>query len=164
MPITVRPLREDEAALYREIRLEGLRLHPDAFSASFAHEASQELAFFAERVKGNVIFGGFRDATLLGAVGFAVLAGSKRAHKGLLWGMYVRASGRGTGLAGRLMEAVIDHARARVELVQLTVTADNTFARRLYASHGFVEYGLEEHALKIGERYLDEVLMVKMLL
>ena len=34
-------------------------------------------------------------------------------------------------------------------------------ARRLYASLGFIEYGLEKNALKVGDRYLDDVLMVR---
>jgi hypothetical protein len=48
-----------------------------------------------------------------------------------------------------------------VEQVQLLVVTDNERARRLYVSEGFVIYGLERRALKLGERYLDEYLMVR---
>lgn len=41
--------------------------------------------------------------------------------------------------------------------------AANVVARRLYASLGFTEYGIEMHSLKVEGRYLDEVLMVKIL-
>jgi RimJ/RimL family protein N-acetyltransferase len=47
--------------------------------------------------------------------------------------------------------------------VQLAVVADNVVARCLYASLGFTEYGIEVHSLKVEGRYLDEVLMVKIL-
>ena len=57
MTFTIRPLRVDEAELYRDIRLEALRLHPEAFGASFETEAAQPLAFFQGRLTGNVIFG-----------------------------------------------------------------------------------------------------------
>jgi GNAT superfamily N-acetyltransferase len=158
----IRPLRPDEAASYREIRLEALRLHPEAFGSSFEQEASHPLTWFAERLTGSVIFGAFRDGLILGTAGFMVQAGPKRAHKGMLWGMYVRASERGSGLSGRLVDTVLDHARGRVELIQLTVVSGNAAASRLYASRGFVAYGIEERALKVEGRYLDDVLMVKM--
>jgi len=77
--------------------------------------------------------------------------------------MYLRPEARGSGLARRLVDAVLDHARGRVELIQLAVVADNVVARRLYASLGFTEYGIEVHSLKVEGRYLDEVLMVKIL-
>ena len=47
--------------------------------------------------------------------------------------------------------------------MKLAVVADNVVARRLYASLGFTEYGIEMHSLKVEGRYLDEVLMVKIL-
>ena len=43
------------------------------------------------------------------------------------------------------------------------MVADNVVARCLYASLGFTEYGIEVHSLKVEGRYLDEVLMVKIL-
>jgi ribosomal protein S18 acetylase RimI-like enzyme len=86
------------------------------------------------------------------------------AHKGAIWGMYVRPNARRTGIGRRLVEAVIDLARDRVELIQLTVVRDNEQARRLYASLGFREYGVEKNALKQDGRYYDEILMAKDLL
>jgi RimJ/RimL family protein N-acetyltransferase len=77
--------------------------------------------------------------------------------------MYVRAAARGTGLARQLVEAVLDHAKDRAELIQLSVVSGNISARRLYASLGFEPYGIEEHSLKVAGRYLDEVLMVRLL-
>jgi RimJ/RimL family protein N-acetyltransferase len=162
MPFTIRPLLAEEAGLYREIRLEALRAHPEAFGASFENEAAQKLEFFAGRLAGNVIFGGFQDRTLLGTAGFMPQAGAKREHKAVLWGMYVRPAGRGTGLARLLVQSVLDHARGRVELVQLSVVAENSVARRLYASLGFEPYGIEAHSLKVDGQYHDEVLMVRM--
>jgi RimJ/RimL family protein N-acetyltransferase len=60
--------------------------------------------------------------------------------------------------------SVFDLARQRVELIQLAVVQDNEQARRLYASLGFLEYGLEKNALKQDGRYYDDVLMAKDLL
>jgi RimJ/RimL family protein N-acetyltransferase len=163
MTIVIRPLRADEPALYREIRLEALRLHPDAFGASFEDEATRPLAFFEQRLTANAIFGGFSGEPLLATAGFMPEAGVKRMHKGHLRGMYVRRAARGSGLARRLAEAVLEYAKDRVELIQLSVVSSNTSARRLYASLGFEPFGIERRSLKVEGRYLDEVHMMKML-
>jgi ribosomal protein S18 acetylase RimI-like enzyme len=94
---------------------------------------------------------------------FFLQVGLKHAHKGTLWGMYVRPAARGAGVGRRLVEAVMDYARPRVELIQLSVIAENRAARRLYARLGFAEYGVEKHAAKYQGRYHDDVLMAKML-
>jgi ribosomal protein S18 acetylase RimI-like enzyme len=163
MSFVIRPLLADEAALYRDIRLEALRLHPEAFSSAFEQEATQPLSFFEQRLTGSTVFSGLRGQDVLGVAGFMPEPGLKRAHKGHLWGMYVRPAARGTGLAQRLVEAVLEHAQYQVELVLLSVIAGNVPAQRLYVSLGFVAYGLEERALKVDGRYFDEVHMAKRL-
>jgi ribosomal protein S18 acetylase RimI-like enzyme len=110
------------------------------------------------------VFGAFGGDDLLGIAGFYIQPGRKEAHKGMLVGMYVRPAARRAGIARRLVDAVLDHARRHVELIQLTVVSDNEAARRLYTGLGFVEYGIEKNALKDGGRYYDEVLMAKPLM
>lgn len=160
---TVRRLSEADAADFRAIRLEALQRHPEAFAATYADEAAQPLAFFSGRLKSGAVFGGFQGPALLGIAGFYTLAQEKVRHKGVLYGMYVKESARGTGLAGQLVDAVLAHARQEVELVQLSVVASNDAARRLYERRGFERYGVEPRALKVDGRYLDEALMVKRL-
>jgi RimJ/RimL family protein N-acetyltransferase len=159
---TIRPFREDEAALYRDIRLEGLRLHPDAFSASYEREVAEPLDFFARRLSAGGVFAGRDDRDVLGTVAFVREIGPKIEHKAHLFGMYVRPAARGTGLAGMLVQTLLDHARETVELVQLSVSAGNTAARRLYARHGFEPFGVERHSTKLGDDYVDAVHMVKL--
>jgi RimJ/RimL family protein N-acetyltransferase len=164
--IYVRQLTPGDAALYRSIRLEGLNESPEAFGSTFDAEFTKPLAWFFDRLSSSVVFGAIRDtkildAKILGVAGFAVRQEEKEAHKGLLWGMYVRPDARGAGIAWRLVEAVIVYARARVELVQLSVVVGNEQARRLYARLGFVEYGIEKNSLKFRGRYYDEILMAK---
>lgn len=94
------------------------------------------------------MFAAFGGGELLGTAGFFVHAGEKHAHKGLLWGLYVGRHARKAGIGRLLAAAVIEHARERVELIQLTVVRGNEPARRLYASLGFSEYGIEKNALR----------------
>jgi RimJ/RimL family protein N-acetyltransferase len=163
MTVEIHPLRPGEPDQYREIRLEALRLHPEAFGASFDDEAARPLAFFEQLLTANTIFGGYVDDALMGTAGFMPETSAKRLHKSHLWGMYVRRAARGTGLAHHLVDAVLNHAKSHAELIQLSVVSDNFAAQRLYASAGFTPYGVEARSLKVDGRYLDEVLMVKLL-
>ena len=162
-PLQIRRLEASDAALYRDIRLEALQRNPEAFGSTFERENAQPLSWFEAVVGRADIFGAFLDGVLVGVAGFAAPEGSKQAHKGLLWGMYVRTAARNLALGKRLVAAVLDHADGRVEMVQLTVVSENGAARRLYDAMGFVEYGYEKRALKHDGRYYDEVLMVKFL-
>jgi len=159
----MRRLEPADAVLYREIRLEALQKNPEAFGSTFEKESAQPLSWFEAAIRRADIFGGFIDGQLMGIAGFTVKEGTKHAHKGLLWTMYVRSAARKSGLGKILVAAVLDHARGRVEMVQLTVVSENEAARRLYEAMGFVEYGYEKRALKHDGRYYDEVLMVKFL-
>jgi RimJ/RimL family protein N-acetyltransferase len=158
--IQIRRLTPADADRYREIRLAGLKGSPEAFGSTYETESTQPLSSFAEKLDNSSVFGAFRGEELLGVAGFAVRKGVKEAHKGLLWGMYVRPEARKIGAGGQLVEAIIEFARQRVELLQLSVVSDNEQARRLYARSGFVEYGLEKDSLKHDGRYYDEILMV----
>jgi RimJ/RimL family protein N-acetyltransferase len=159
--IYIGQLTPGDAALYRSIRLEGLKESPEAFGSTFEAEFTKPLAWFFDRLSSSVVFGAIRDAKLLGVAGFAVRQEDKETHKGLLWGMYVRPDARGAGVARRLVEAVIAHARPHVELIQLSVVVGNEQARRLYARLGFAEYGIEKNSLKFCGKYYDEILMAK---
>jgi RimJ/RimL family protein N-acetyltransferase len=155
----VRLLKASDAALYREIRLEALQRSPEAFGSTYEYEQPEPLARFAEVLDKQDVFGAFRGTDLVGMAGYRTQPGAKQAHKGLLWGMYVRPIARGSGAAQLLVKAVLAHARERVELVQLFVVSENEVARRLYLSCGFVEYGYEVHSLKQNGRYYDQILM-----
>jgi ribosomal protein S18 acetylase RimI-like enzyme len=162
-PVSVRRLSSVDAASFREIRLEGLTQDPDAFSSTFDEESGKPLSAFAERLTASAVFAAFRGPDILGVAGFYGQPGPKHRHKGTLWGMYVRPQARGAGIGARLVEAVIEHARAHVELIELTVISENLAARRLYRRLGFEEYGLEKRAAKYRGRYHDDVLMAKIL-
>lgn len=160
---TVRPLRRDDAEAYRAVRLEGLKLAPEAFGSSFEEESVLTLEQFRARVPAadspNMMFGGFDGDRLVGLAGFFTEPHRKKAHIGVLVGVYVRAEARGTGLSRRLVEAVIDRARGRVLILRATVGAANEPAKRLYASLGFKTYGLEKRGLRVGDTFHDEELI-----
>jgi ribosomal protein S18 acetylase RimI-like enzyme len=62
----------------------------------------------------------------------------KNAHKGRLWGVYVRSGSRNLGIGRLLVKAMLGVARESVELIQLSVVSENRPALRLYESAGFL--------------------------
>jgi len=132
---------------------------PDAFASTLESERDRPLDAFATRLHDAHVIGAFGGSRLAGVAGFYIQPGPKHAHKGMLWGMYVRPAYRGAGIGRVLVETIIAHARERVELLQLFVISDNVAALRLYASLGFVQYGRERHATKYRGQYHDDVLM-----
>jgi ribosomal protein S18 acetylase RimI-like enzyme len=162
MSYVVRVLGVDDVDEFRRVRLDALRLHPEAFTASYEDESALDRAQFAERLTtpGLTRFGAFTHAEIVGLVGLQIPNGAKVRHKAHLFSMYVADGHRRSGLADQLVQAVIDAARKAGALVlQLTVTAGNTPAKRLYEHKGFQVYGIERRALRMGNRFYDEELM-----
>ncbi|QPF82473.1 GNAT family N-acetyltransferase [Bradyrhizobium genosp. L] len=161
--IEIRRLTSADVALFRDIRLEALRSSPEAFASAFETEKLLPVGWFAERLERATVLGAFDGRELVGILGLSVDDGPKKRHKGLLVSMYVRSAARRARVGRRLIDAALELAAQSVELVQLGVTKGNDAALRLYQSAGFIEYGLERHALKIDGRYYDEILMAKQL-
>jgi hypothetical protein len=92
-------LTEADAEAFREIRLEALRLHPEAFGSAFEVEANESIAKFRQAAARGGIFGGFVNNQMMGMAGFHVYGAARLRHKATLGAIDVRESQRGTGLA-----------------------------------------------------------------
>ncbi|MDE1804705.1 MAG: GNAT N-acetyltransferase [Candidatus Micrarchaeota archaeon] len=64
-------------------------------------------------------------------------------------------SQRGNGVGEALMREVIDRAKAHLELLHLSVYANNTGAIKLYNKLGFITYGTVPNGLKRDGTYFD---------
>jgi ribosomal protein S18 acetylase RimI-like enzyme len=168
--IEIRPIRADEADVlaYRDLRLQALRDHPEAFGSAYEENVEQPLAWFRERVHQNTkspdqliliaeVLGQFK-----GMVGLMRQTGRKVRHKAIIWGLYVDPQLRGKKLGRDLMKAAIEHANTLdgLEQIQLNVVTENQQAYQLYTRLRFEPYGLEKQALKVGERYYNEAYLV----
>jgi ribosomal protein S18 acetylase RimI-like enzyme len=157
--IQIRQLTLADAHSFRELRLEGLRLNPEAFGSTYDFEKDQPLERYTGWLTNSTVFGAYQNSELIGTASFTQLSGLKDSHKGWLCAMYVRPTHRRSGAGRQLVQAIIDHARPKVEQVQLAVVSTNQAAPRLYHSLGFQQYGLEKNALKHNNQYSDEILM-----
>jgi ribosomal protein S18 acetylase RimI-like enzyme len=159
--MSVRRLGEGDYDALRALRLEALTLYPANFAADLDQEAAMPKAQWLARLASAVSFGGFVDEALSGMVVFSRPSRPKLAHTGEINAMYVRDAARGTGLAGALLDAALDHAAGVVEQVQLTVNAENPRAIKFYERHGFRPIGRIPRSLHVGERYYDDLLMLR---
>lgn len=107
----IRMLGGSDAALYRELRLEALGLHPQAYGSTFEAEAAEPLDFFERRLELSQVLLGSIDDVPMGIVRLSIPSFVTERHKGALTGMYVRAAARGSGLASALVDGVAKRAR-----------------------------------------------------
>ena len=148
--------------------MRALREKPEAFGSSWEEENERPLEQTIARLQDHnmIAFGGFDDdGALVGMVRLLRHDGVKVRHKADIISMYVAPEARGRGLGRQLIEAAIAHARETPDIEQLllAVVTTNIAARNLYLATGFEPYGMEPLALKLGDRYLDEEMMVHFL-
>ncbi len=163
----IRALHEADAETYHSIRLRALRDEPEAFGTSYEEGKARPFSYYLQRLRAaaegdSFILGASFNGKLVGMVSWHRGQVSKERHKGYITAMYVVPECRGQGVGRALLEDVIRRVEVLlgVEQIHLSVVSDNLPARRLYASLGFSTYGTEPRALKLGDRYLDEDLMV----
>jgi RimJ/RimL family protein N-acetyltransferase len=156
---------------YFQLRLRGLKAHPDSFGQSYeealAKGPSQHdvLLQGTRAAEGDFLLGAYASAgtQLVGIVGLLRNASDKQRHKAAVIGMYVapEAAGRGVGRA-LLIELLARAARIDgLRQIQLLVGSRNEAARKLYESVGFRKYGCEVGALNVGGVFHDADLMAR---
>jgi len=165
--IRIRALSGADAAEFSRLRLEALENEPQAFGASPEEHRATPSEAIAKRLgsgsnERNFVLGAFVRDQLIGMAGFYQQDGLKARHKGHVWGVYVTKQWRSHGVARRLLSELIDHVRNRpeVEHLLLAVAVGQKAAKHVYESLGFEVYGREPRAIKIGNKYVDEDLMV----
>src|SRR5207248_1147990 len=109
-PVTIRPTQEGDAAAFRELRLEALKNHPEAFSSDYESNLALPNEHWRERVRPaadpskSIIYIALAGETLVGMTGIYRDASPKTQHNGNIWGVYVRSGWRGLRIADQLIE------------------------------------------------------------
>jgi GNAT superfamily N-acetyltransferase len=164
--MTITRLTPADAETYRTLMLQGYALHPEAFTASVAERGPLPISWWHQRLQPDAdarerVLGAWVGGELAGVAGLSFEARERSRHKATLFGMYVPQQHRQRGLGRQLVQAVLAEAAQRPDtlLVQLTVTAGNAAAQSLYAACGFVPFGTEPFAVKLGTGFVDKVHM-----
>jgi RimJ/RimL family protein N-acetyltransferase len=164
MTLTVRSFRPDEAAVLTAIRLEALADSPAAFSERYDVALAMGGEDFSAPLMAGAVFGAFTDTNCVGMAGLTRHTGSNVAHRATIWGVYVSPTARASGAATALLDAMVAHARSiGVDALYLGVGDYNVRAQAFYRRMGFAPIGFEPRGLKLDGRYIDEVLMARLL-
>lgn len=163
--MNIRVLTKEDASIYLQLCIEGLKQNPEAFSSSYEDVMKQEnpVAAMAGRLDNPEKFtiGAFKDAELVGIATLEIKPFVKQEHKAKIGSVYVSPRARGLGAGRALIETIIENApRLDIEQITLDVVAGNAPAKKLYESLGFQTYGIQERALKYNGHYWDEEHMV----
>jgi ribosomal protein S18 acetylase RimI-like enzyme len=165
-PIFVRSAAIEDAAAFRELRLQALREHPIAFTADYDANQARPPEFWVERLRGqgqtgNIYFAEHAGA-LVGMTGIETSESPKTRHSAWIWGVYTLPEYRGLRLVDALIETCIEWGRAHgVMVVKLGVTTTNAAALGAYLRCGFSVYGVEPQAVVYDGKVYDELLMAR---
>ncbi|OJF93905.1 GNAT family N-acetyltransferase [Pararhizobium antarcticum] len=161
-PVTTRLLDENDVAHLRHIRLEALRLNPDAFASSEADWLMMTDAEWRRHILDNRIFVAFRGMSPVGIMGYCRQRASKMQYRATVIMVYVRQDERGFGTAAALLDFLTGHARAAgIRQLELAVRADNQPACRFYLRTGFSQIGRVPAGLCQDGYDIDEILMAR---
>ena len=110
--------------------------------------------------KTSGFFIGLIDGKIVSIANLSTLTRQRAAHNSEI-GISVRKKYWGLGIATIMLESVIEFAKAskQIEIIGLSVRADNLAALRLYKKLGFVEIGRYPKFTKIKDKYYDNILM-----
>jgi GNAT superfamily N-acetyltransferase len=161
----IAPLVASDAAQYRILMLQAYELAADAFTSTASERAAEPESFWVRRIVDpsgmTAAFGAFQGDRLVGTVALEFSAKPKTRHKAMVIGMYVAPEARRTGAARGLLQAAVECARARQDLLllTLTVTQGNVPATTLYERAGFKTFGVEPMAILTPGGYRAKVHM-----
>lgn len=154
---TFRPLTADDAGAFKALRLYAIATSPSAVWPTSAEEVASDAALRITQTDTQIVFGAFQGADLVAIAGLRREPLRQVRHKATLWGVFVDPVCRSLGLARQLFAHLSTHARnAGVLQIQLSVNADNTAAKALYRSFGFITYGREPRAMCVEGIFHDE--------
>jgi cyclohexyl-isocyanide hydratase len=158
--LTIRPLLETDNEQYRELWLYGVTALPEFFRIAAEDDPAPDIP--TDFKSDSFTLGAWMDAELVGVVSLRRDVLNKLKHKALVCRMFVHPRASGHGLGRALLKQLIADVRSATDIRQiyLTVLASNERAINLYRSLGFKEYAREPQAVKIGDGYVDELLMM----
>jgi RimJ/RimL family protein N-acetyltransferase len=166
--INIRLAAPQDAKLVRELRLEALAMHLDAFAADYDLTKAEGAEVWAERIssyaenKTSTICIAEAQETMIGMTGIGRGHWPKTNHFGTIWGVYVKPGWRGHHIAERLINGCIEWAKDNgISMVNLGVNVSNIAAIRCYSRCGFTVYGIEPKTIFYQGVYIDELLMYK---
>ncbi|WP_088071780.1 GNAT family N-acetyltransferase [Gottfriedia luciferensis] len=158
----IRLLTKEDAAIYLNIRLEGLKENPEVFSTTMDEILDQDdpIEYKAEILDKdkNYTIGAFTDnGELIGVATLKTFEKVKAEHKGKIESVYVSSKARNLGAGFLLIEEAIHLAKSiGLEQISLNIIEGNGSAKKLYEKFGFKTFAKTPNSLKFNDKYWDQ--------
>ena len=155
-------LSPDEWPLYKQIRLEALKLEQQAFGSRYADNLQHPDSFWRGRLEqaqagANLLLFARQGNRLVGIIG--TYADEEPGMVNVI-SVYVAQEARGQGVGAALMEAILAEVREQgtFRKARLMVNADQAAAFNLYRRFGFEVVGQETNVLGDGLSHREYVM------
>lgn len=153
-----RALTPDDAALWRHLRLEALRLYPQAFLTSYAEAEAKPLSEIAAALAPGNTFGVFDQDVCCGIASLIPFQRKQMAHRAEIGAFFVDPSAQGHGAADTLMRGILERAKLLGRWqTELFVAKTNARAIAFYTRHGFRKMGTLPNATIIDGKVMDDL-------
>lgn len=163
--VQIREALPSDALKLRNLRLEALKTHPEAFGADYETDKNTPLSVWEQNLQPNpnaAVFVAESNSDLIGSSGITRSKFQKMSHNAVIWGVYVSGEYRRGKIGERLINACLNWAREKnLVSVKLSAVTTNAAAIRLYVKCGFQVYGVEPKVLKVEDDFYDELLMIR---
>lgn len=158
----IRRLQPGEGAVFARIRLESLENEPESFASDISDFTGFYTLDWEPVLAKRTAFVAFQDDVPIGLAALVRMEMSRLAHRAEVINVYVNSAHRGRGIAASLWSALEQHAVAQgIEQLELAVNAENADAIRFYLARGCRQVGTIPRGFRHGDRYFDEVLMIR---
>lgn len=156
-------LTPDDWQELKSIRLRAVQAEPAAFGRTLEEESAKSEEVWRKQLAESSYYVARVDGQTVGMVCWVPEHGEKVKHFARIYGVYVDAAARGTGVGRALMEAILKDLSSVPGLVKarLYVAVSQTAAQALYEKLGFKKVGLLEKELFVDGEYVDTNIMEK---
>ncbi|MBV8327764.1 GNAT family N-acetyltransferase [Chryseobacterium sp.] len=141
MDIEYRKLLPQESVLYRKIRLESLKMFPEAFETTYQEAMKTEKLRLETDIEaqtfGRFVFGAFSDQELIGICTFI----KENNNTGSLYQMYVKTGYQGNSIGYGLITTLIRETERQYEGIEIFLEVKS---RALKAYHLYKKIGFKE--------------------
>ncbi|TQP21872.1 GNAT family N-acetyltransferase [Vibrio cholerae] len=140
MDVYCKILKPQDSQKYRELRLESLRLYPEAFGSDYKTQSQLAKLFFEQMIEkesnDHIMLGAFYNNELVGLCGLLFL---EQSHSLELVQMYVSPNVRGKSIGQTLLTKAKSVLQDRNgDRLELTVYKGNLAAIKSYEKFGFI--------------------------
>lgn len=156
---TYSPLRPEDAAAWRSLRIEGARDFPLGFLLDADEAAAASVEHCAKIIAHGNLRGVYDAETLIGFCGYRPQSLARTRHRAEVGPFFVTATYQGRGAADVLMRGVIAEAREnRLSRLELYVDTENARAIGFYARLGFTQIAMIPDGVRIDGSRRDDFL------